>query len=182
MNCQPLWVRLVYNWLLNSQTCLLCDEHAGPELALCVACELELPWLGDRCQRCALPLPMAGLVCGQCIRQPPAFERVHAPWVYGFPIDSLIVRFKHHSKWPYGRLLAEILGRIAIFFYKINRDFFGLSDVYQSLVLVYKHKYLLSKKQKFLKLSTKYAQKSFDLSLNKKILFLSILGKVPEGR
>ena len=111
MNCQPLWIRLVYNWLLNNQSCLLCDERASPELALCVACELELPWLGDRCQRCALPLPMAGLICGHCIRQPPAFERVHAPWVYGFPIDSLIVRFKHHSKWPYGRLLAEILGQ-----------------------------------------------------------------------
>jgi len=66
-------------------------------------------------------------------------------------------------------LLAEIFGHITIFFYKINREFLNLSDAYQSLVLVYKHKYLLSKKQKFLKLSDKYAQKSFDLSLNKKL-------------
>ena len=56
MNCQPLWIRLVYNWLINNQSCLLCDERARTEQALCVACELELPWLGDRCQRCALPL------------------------------------------------------------------------------------------------------------------------------
>ena len=54
---------------------------------------------------------MAGLMCGHCIKQPPAFERVHAPWVYGFPVDSLIIRFKHHSKWPYGRLLAELLSK-----------------------------------------------------------------------
>ena len=111
MNCQPQWIKMVYNWLLNSQPCLLCDERACTGQALCVPCELELPWLGDCCQRCALPLPLAGLICGHCIRQPPAFERVHAPWVYGFPIDSLIVRFKHQSKWPYGRLLAEILGQ-----------------------------------------------------------------------
>ena len=111
MNCQPQWIKRVYNWLLSDQSCLLCDVRADTGLALCVACELDLPWLGDCCQRCALPLPMAGLICGHCIRQPPAFARVHAPWVYGFPIDSLIVRFKHHSKWPYGRLLAEILGQ-----------------------------------------------------------------------
>lgn len=111
MNCQPQWIRQVYIWLFNNQTCLLCDERSYTLHPLCVACELELPWLGDSCQRCALPLPMAGLMCGHCIKQPPAFERVHAPWVYGFPVDSLIIRFKHHSKWPYGRLLAELLSQ-----------------------------------------------------------------------
>ena len=75
MNCQPQWIKRVYNWLLSDQSCLLCDLRADTGLALCVACELELPWLGDCCQRCALPLPMAGLMCGHCIRQPPAFAR-----------------------------------------------------------------------------------------------------------
>ena len=109
MNCQPQWIKQVYIWLLNNQSCLLCDERCCTSRPLCVACELELPWLDDHCQRCALPLPMAGLTCGHCIKQPPAYQRVYAPWVYGFPVDSLIIRFKHHSKWPYGRLLAELL-------------------------------------------------------------------------
>ena len=34
-----------------------------------------------------------------------------APWTYSFPVDSLITRFKHGAKWPYGRLLAELLAQ-----------------------------------------------------------------------
>lgn len=111
MSCQPQWIRKVYIWLNNNQTCLLCDEHTATAIALCDACELELPWLGDRCERCALPLPMAGLTCGQCLKQPPAFTSVHAAWVYGFPIDSMIIGFKHNSHWPKGRLLSELLSQ-----------------------------------------------------------------------
>lgn len=111
MNCQPHWIRPVYKWLFSDQFCLLCDERTDTAMALCTACEFELPWLNECCQQCALPLPKTGLSCGFCLKQPPAFQRVHAPWFYGFPIDSLIVRFKHNSKWPYGRLLAELLGQ-----------------------------------------------------------------------
>jgi ComF family protein len=76
-----------------------------------MACEIELPWLGEHCQTCALPLPAAGLTCGHCLKQPPAFEQVIVPWTYSFPIDSLITRFKHNAKWPFGRLLAELLAQ-----------------------------------------------------------------------
>jgi ComF family protein len=54
---------------------------------------------------------MAGLTCGQCLKKPPAFEQVVTPWTYSFPIDSLITRFKHNAKWPFGRLLAELLSQ-----------------------------------------------------------------------
>jgi ComF family protein len=54
---------------------------------------------------------MAGLRCGQCAARPPAFERVLAPWVYDFPVDSLITRFKHQAKWPLGRLMGEMLAQ-----------------------------------------------------------------------
>jgi predicted amidophosphoribosyltransferase len=30
---------------------------------------------------------------------------------YSFPVDSLITRFKHSAKWPFGHLLAELLGQ-----------------------------------------------------------------------
>ncbi|MDQ0126995.1 ComF family protein [Pseudomonas lini] len=33
------------------------------------------------------------------------------PWLYDFPVDSLVVRFKHQSNWPMGRLLAQLLGQ-----------------------------------------------------------------------
>jgi ComF family protein len=89
----------------------LCDETADCIPPVCTVCEIELPWLGDHCLTCALPLPAPGLTCGHCLKQPPAFEQVIAPWIYSFPVDSLITRFKHNAKWPFGRLLGELLAQ-----------------------------------------------------------------------
>lgn len=111
MRCQPHPTYQVYNWLKNKQSCLLCDESTDTPYAICTACETELPWLGDQCQQCALPLGMSGLSCAQCIRNAPAFDEVAAPWLYQFPIDSLITRFKHQGNWPMGRLMAQLLGQ-----------------------------------------------------------------------
>lgn len=110
MNCQPNANALVYNCINNNRTCLLCDEPAKQAYPLCTACEGELPWLAEQCRRCALPLALDGLACTQCARRAPAFRRVIAPWVYGFPVDTLISRFKHNSQWPLGRLMAQLLG------------------------------------------------------------------------
>ncbi|MGE8189118.1 phosphoribosyltransferase family protein [Pseudomonas sp. NPDC086278] len=109
MRCQPRYVGPVYIWLNNDQRCLLCNEASEEIRPICMACEADLPWLGDHCQTCALPLPAAGLTCGQCLKRPPAFEQVAAPWTYSFPVDTLITRFKHAAKWPFGHLLAELL-------------------------------------------------------------------------
>jgi len=110
MNCQPHRKRLVYKCSLINQICLLCDEPADQPYPMCIACEQELPWLGDQCLRCALPLPMAGLTCAHCCRHLPPFESVIAPWQFGFPVDTLVSRFKHNRQWPLGRLMAELLG------------------------------------------------------------------------
>ncbi|WDY57671.1 ComF family protein [Pseudomonas sp. PSKL.D1] len=109
MNCQPKPKQLVYNWLNFDQSCLLCDARAAQAYPMCMACEQELPWLEEYCLRCALPLPMADLVCAHCSRRAPAFEQVIAPWHYGFPLDTMISRFKHNRQWPLGRLMAEML-------------------------------------------------------------------------
>ncbi|MBV6825787.1 ComF family protein [Pseudomonas sp. PD9R] len=111
MRCQPRYRGPVYIWLKNKQPCLLCNEAAEGATPICMGCETDLPWLSDHCQTCALPLPAAGLTCGQCLKQPPAFERVVAPWTYSFPVDSLITRFKHSAKWPFGHLLGELLAQ-----------------------------------------------------------------------
>ncbi|MEN4946824.1 ComF family protein [Pseudomonas proteolytica] len=111
MHCQPDHKHEVYIWLKSNQACLLCDEATDSPATLCNACEIDLPWLTDCCQVCALPLPVSGLTCGQCLHSPPAFQQVVAPWTYGFPLDSLISRFKHQGKWPLGHLLASLLGQ-----------------------------------------------------------------------
>jgi ComF family protein len=111
MRCQPHRNYQVYIWLKNKQSCLLCDETTDTIFPICTACEIELPWLGDQCQQCALPLAMSGLSCAQCVLHPPAFDEVAAPWLYQFPVDSLITRFKHQGNWPMGRLMAQLLGQ-----------------------------------------------------------------------
>lgn len=102
---------MVYNWLEIEHFCPLCDERCEGDHSLCSACEADLPWLGGQCSICALPLPAAGMTCGQCLKRPPAFDHVATPWRFDFPVDSLITRFKHQSRWPFGRLLAEQLAR-----------------------------------------------------------------------
>lgn len=102
---------MVYNWLKIEHSCPLCDERCEGDHSLCSACEADLPWLGGQCSICALPLPAAGMTCGQCLKRPPAFDHVATPWRFDFPVDSLITRFKHQSRWPFGRLLAEQLAR-----------------------------------------------------------------------
>ncbi|MCU0074079.1 ComF family protein [Pseudomonas koreensis] len=111
MRCQPRYQGQVYICLKNVQTCLLCDEPAEEQTPLCGACETELPWLGHQCTICALPLPAAGLTCSECLHEPPAFVQVAVPWMYAFPVDTLITRFKHSTNWPFGRLLGEVLGQ-----------------------------------------------------------------------
>lgn len=102
---------MVYNWLKLEHHCQLCDERCETGHSVCGPCEAELPWLGGQCSICALPLAATALICGQCLKHPPAFEHVAVPWRFAFPVDSLISRFKHQSRWPFGRLLSEHLAR-----------------------------------------------------------------------
>ena len=111
MHCQPDYKQQVYIWLKNNQFCLICDEAAESADCVCNVCETELPWLMAHCEVCALPLPMEGLTCGQCQKKPPAYKHVIAPWTYSFPVDTLISRFKHQSRWPLGHLLSRLLGQ-----------------------------------------------------------------------
>jgi ComF family protein len=109
MRCQPDRWKQVYNWLNIKQSCLLCDQRGNYPHSICSPCKTELPWLDAHCHICALPLPALGQICGECQKQRPYFDQVVVPWHYGFPVDELITRFKHHGKWPVGRLLGELL-------------------------------------------------------------------------
>ena len=47
--------------------------------------------------------------CGDCLRQPPSLTQVHAVFVYGFPVDRLVPRFKFHRDLAAGRLMADLM-------------------------------------------------------------------------
>ena len=88
--------------------CLLCGETGVNGRDLCPACAEALPWNASACLRCALPLPIPGL-CGACLQKPPPMGETHAVFVYGFPLDRLVPRFKFHRDLAAGRLMADLM-------------------------------------------------------------------------
>ena len=92
--------------------CLVCAEPVDDGLDLCQACRGTLPSEPHACHRCALPLPplplpAAGL-CGRCLRRPPPLDAARAAFVYGPPLDHLLLRYKFHHDLSAGRLLARL--------------------------------------------------------------------------
>lgn len=70
-----------------------------------------LPWNRHACARCAVPLPAgsAGQACGDCLQHPPPLTEVHAAFVYAFPVDRLLPRFKFHHDLAAGHLFATAM-------------------------------------------------------------------------
>ena len=95
-------------WLLSPR-CLLCREACGGARDLCASCANALPWSGYACERCAQPLHESG-TCGACLQHPPPLTAAHAAFVYGFPLDRLLLRFKFHNDLAAGRLLSQLMG------------------------------------------------------------------------
>jgi ComF family protein len=91
-----------------SPRCLLCGESGAEGRDLCRACAEALPWNDSACLRCALPLSAPG-TCGACLQRPPPRAETHAVFVYGFPLDRLVPRFKFHNDLAAGRLLSELM-------------------------------------------------------------------------
>ncbi len=114
-------IEKVYGWLRDAgrgllpSRCLVCREPGAQDRNLCADCAAALPWLRHACPRCALPLPET-TECGQCLQRPPPLTRTHAVFVYDFPLDRLIPRFKFHRDLASGRLLshwmAEAMGAL----------------------------------------------------------------------
>jgi len=97
--------------LLFPVQCRLCGGATRGERELCHSCRHELPWLDTACTQCAHPLPAsrAFTLCGQCQKQPPAFDRTTALFLYRPPVDHLIRRFKFAEELQVGSLLSGLL-------------------------------------------------------------------------
>jgi len=92
-----------------SACCLLCGHRAQANIDLCRLCATRLPRAGYQCNRCAIPMATDQPHCGECLKTPPAFHRTLAPFSYTFPIDTLILRFKHQHHFASGRTLGLLL-------------------------------------------------------------------------
>ncbi|UCE90383.1 MAG: ComF family protein [Pseudomonadota bacterium] len=90
--------------------CVLCGAQTRAWLDLCRGCRDDLPLLPHACRRCAHPLPAgAGPECGQCQKLPPWYDSAHCPFVYGAPLDWLVIGLKFHGRLENARILGHLL-------------------------------------------------------------------------
>lgn len=107
------YLRAVERWLLPHY-CLLCAGPGDTGRDLCNDCAGDLPWNRTPCRRCANPMvpgtPPASL-CGRCQRGeiPDGFDRLHAPLLYDFPVDRLVLGLKFHKALAHGRVLGDLM-------------------------------------------------------------------------
>ena len=97
------------------QNCLLCASSLpantrANQIGLCTDCLKELPNSpASSCPQCGLS--SNGLTCGACLNSSPDFDATHAVFIYAFPIDAMMQRYKygnaHHLSHTFGQLLAE---------------------------------------------------------------------------
>ncbi|OUL31504.1 hypothetical protein BV378_01935 [Nostoc sp. RF31YmG] len=80
-------------------------------LDLCPACHAALPWMGHACYQCALPLPVlaSDTRCGSCQQTQAHLSAATATFLYQWPVDILLRRFKFHGDLAAGRVLALLM-------------------------------------------------------------------------
>ena len=92
------------------QKCLLCASPQANSHGLCSPCLSELPrHASTSCPQCGLS--SSGQLCGSCISSPPDFDATHAVFLYQYPIDKMMQRYKYgnmlNTSYTFGQLLAE---------------------------------------------------------------------------
>ena len=120
--------QLLNNWLKNShllnfrlntdilkrtifkQHCLLCASSEANNQAICVACLADLPWYPQTsCPQCGLA--SNGMVCGSCLNSQPDFDATKAVFLYAYPVDAMMLRYKYGNMLnlgdTFGVFLAE---------------------------------------------------------------------------
>jgi ComF family protein len=106
------WLRAVQGWVLPP-TCIRCGCSGRPPLLdLCEFCEADLPRNANQCNSCGLPIALdASGGCRTCSQRRWHFDSVVAPYLYEYPVDRLVQRFKYEGRLEVGRVLATLLGR-----------------------------------------------------------------------
>ena len=98
--------------LIFKQNCITCAQHienTSPNIhTVCRECLNDLPWQPDSsCPQCGLA--SSGMVCGSCINSPPDFDATRAVFLYAYPIDAMMLRYKYGSMLNLGNTFGEFL-------------------------------------------------------------------------
>ena len=100
--------------VLFRQNCVLCNANINaPQTsnhAVCRPCLNDLPWHPtNSCPQCGLT--SSGMVCGRCLNSPPDFDATKAIFLYAYPVDVMMQRYKYGNMLnlsnTFGEFLAE---------------------------------------------------------------------------
>ena len=101
------------NCSIFKQSCLLCNTR-NSQYGLCPACRRSLPLLpAAHCPICAEPAT-TGDICGICLRRPPAFDALHAPYLFGYPLNAIIYAMKYGKRLELAGTLARLMAEFAL--------------------------------------------------------------------
>jgi ComF family protein len=94
---------------LFKQRCLICSAKDGGELGLCSAFYKDLPW--HTTQYCPpRGLSSNGLICVSCLNSQPDFDATKSLFIYDFPLDTMMQRYKYGSMlnlvYVFGKMLS----------------------------------------------------------------------------
>jgi ComF family protein len=93
---------------LLKQNCLLCASPGANIHAVCRACLNDLPWHPTTsCPQCGLASD--GSLCGSCISSPPDFDITCSVFIYGFPIDAMMQRYKYGNMLSLSQTFGQLL-------------------------------------------------------------------------
>lgn len=98
--------------VLFRQNCVLCNANINaPQTsnhAVCRPCLNDLPWHPtNSCPQCGLT--SSGMVCGRCLNSPPDFDATKAVFLYAYPIDAMMQRYKYGNNLNLGETFGEFL-------------------------------------------------------------------------
>ncbi|MEN7432430.1 ComF family protein [Chromobacterium sp. TRC.1.1.SA] len=103
---------IIDNCSIINQKCVLCGQPHARE-GLCDGCRAMLPRMpAERCPRCAEPT-VGGALCGHCQRQPPAFDALHVPYLFAYPLNGLIHAYKYGRRLQLAGALSGLLTEFA---------------------------------------------------------------------
>ncbi len=117
-----MW-QTINHWLKNSHLlklkvfaalslqayCFLCVASHTKNYGLCNACLTDLPWASiSSCPQCGLNAD--GEICGSCISSPPDFDATYAVFVYSYPVDAMIQRYKYNDTLSLSHTFGHLIG------------------------------------------------------------------------
>ena len=100
--------------VLFRQNCVFCNANINaPQTsnhAVCRPCLNDLPWHPtNSCPQCGLT--SSGMVCGRCLNSPPDFDATKAVFLYAYPVDAMMLRYKYGNMLNLGDAFGEFLAK-----------------------------------------------------------------------